>query len=283
MIMSRITAFFILGFLIVSCNKDEEGAPPPTPPRPLAEVAAEDEAKIQEYLRTHFYNYQEFDSVPENFDFKIKIQKIPDGNTSLKPLSDYVDSIIVEVPPSYFLLEDEKSVPHTLYYLKAREGVGEGLTVADSAFVRYEGRLLNGTVFDGSNTESPVWFDLPSLQQPSSPRNPGTAARGFAEGIPNFRAGSAPVVNDDGTFSVNGYGVGLIIFPSGLGYYNIARGSIPAYSPMIFKIDLYAVNEADHDRDGTISIEEDANGDGYLYNDDTDGDGIPDYLDPDTK
>jgi len=198
-------------------------------------------------------------------------------------LSDYVDSLVIEVPPNYFLLEGDKSVPHKLYYLKAREGVGETLTVADSAFVRYEGSLLNGTVFDANNSELPIWFDLPSLQRPSSPGNPGTAARGFAEGVSKFKTGSAPVVNDDGTFSVDGYGVGLIIFPSGLGYYNALRGSIPAYSPLIFKIDLYAKNETDHDRDETISIKEDANGDGYLWNDDTNGNGIPDYLDPDTK
>ncbi|WP_373519433.1 FKBP-type peptidyl-prolyl cis-trans isomerase [Pricia sp.] len=283
MTMRRIIAFTVFGFLIISCKNDDDAAPPPVPPRPLAEVAAEDEAKIQEYLKTHYYNYQEFDSVSENFDFQIKVQKIPEGNTSLKPLSDYVDSLVIEVPPNYFLLEGDESISHKLYYLKAREGVGEVLTVADSAFVRYEGSLLDGTVFDGNNKEFPVWFDLPSLQTPSSPRNPGTAARGFAEGIPNFKTGSAPVVNDDGTFSVNGYGVGLIIFPSGLGYYNALRGSIPAYSPLVFKIDLYAMNETDHDRDGTISILEDANGDGYLWNDDTDGNGVPDYLDPNTK
>lgn len=283
MTMSRVATFFVLGFLIVSCNKDDQSAPPPAPPRPLGEVAAEDEIKIQEYLKSHYYNYQDFDSVPANFDFKIRIEKIPDGNTTLKPLSKYVDSVIIEVPPSFFLVDGEANIPHTLYYLKAREGVGESLSVADSAFVRYEGSLLDGTVFDGNNIEFPVWFDLPSLQRPSSPRSPGTAARGFAEGIPEFRTGSVPVVNDDGTFSVDGYGVGLIIFPSGLGYYNAIRGSIPAYSPLVFKINLYAKNETDHDRDGTISIDEDANGDGYLWNDDADGNGIPDYLDPDTK
>jgi len=37
----------------------------------------------------------------------------------------------------------------------------------------------------------------------------------------------------------------------------------------------------DSDQDGVFDLEENLNGDGELDNDDTDGDGIPDYLDPD--
>ncbi len=37
----------------------------------------------------------------------------------------------------------------------------------------------------------------------------------------------------------------------------------------------------DDDGDGILTINEDANGDGILTNDDTDADGVPDYLDPD--
>ncbi len=66
--------------------------------------------------------------------------------------------------------------------------------------------------------------------------------------------------------------------PSGLGYFNSARGAIPSYSPLIFKIDLYLVKQTDHDGDGILSVDEfDRDGDGIA--DDTDQDGIPDYLD----
>jgi hypothetical protein len=49
---------------------------------------------------------------------------------------------------------------------------------------------------------------------------------------------------------------------------------------LIFKVKLYLVNQTDHDGDGIPSSDEyDNNGDGRP--DDTDQDGIPDYLDSD--
>ena len=56
---------------------------------------------------------------------------------------------------------------------------------------------------------------------------------------------------------------------------------IPAYSPIIFKFDLYQYFENDHDNDNVPSYLEDIDGDGELNNDDTDGNRVPDYLDPD--
>ncbi|MEZ4970157.1 MAG: hypothetical protein R2814_10995 [Flavobacteriaceae bacterium] len=49
----------------------------------------------------------------------------------------------------------------------------------------------------------------------------------------------------------------------------------------MFEVNLLATNTADHDRDGVSTILEDLDGDGDLFNDDTDGDGIPNYLDAD--
>ncbi|MGB6151772.1 MAG: peptidylprolyl isomerase, partial [Pricia sp.] len=231
------------------------------------------------------YNYEEFQNPSDDFDYKIKLMEIPAGNTDITPLIDSIQTVEVQVPSSHFLIEssDETTVTHKLYYLTARQGSGENLTVADSAFVQYKGSLLSGEVFDQNNISSPVWFDLARLQAPATSLISGTPARGFSAGIPNFRAGSDAIINDDGTYTVEDYGVGLILFPSGLGYYNLASGSIPAYSPLIFTIDLFAVNQTDHDGDGKVSIEEDTNGDGYLFNDDGDSDGVPDYLDPDTN
>ena len=68
--------------------------------------------------------------------------------------------------------------------------------------------------------------------------------------------------------------------PSGLGYFGRATGSIPAYSPIIFKIDLFLVKQTDHDGDGILSsLEYDNDEDGIP--DDSDGDGLADYLDSD--
>ncbi len=259
MTMSRIVSFLVLGFLIVSCKKDDEGAPQPAPPRPLAEVAVEDEAKIQEYLETHFYNYEEFDSIPENFDFKIKIDTIAGNNSDKTSLAEDMTSETITVSSSDLGLSEGGDVPLKYYYLIARKGQGGSPTVADSTFFKYEGRKLNGTLFDSS--ESFNWRYLPNF------------LRGFSIGLSKLNAGGKIIVNDDGTTSIENTGIGMILFPSGLGYYNSPRGSIAAYDPLLFKLELgLYVENTDFDNDGVPSILEDVNGDGNVNNDNSDGD-----------
>ena len=263
--LNKFILLLVLVGLAWSCKKDDDDPIPVVPPKPPAEVKTKDDANIQAFLKSHFYNYEEFNNPPENFDFKIKIDTLAGENADKTPLMDQVETKKVSVSSYSIGVDEEGSTEQILYYLEARKGIGASPSVADSSYVRYEGKLLNGTTFDGS-TNIPVWFDLGIIQ------GPGQGARGFSEGIPNFKAGGAPIINDDGTFSVEGYGVGLIIFPSALGYYSNASGVIPPYSPLMFAIDLYAFNITDHDRDGIPSIQEDLNGNGYLWDDNTDKD-----------
>ncbi len=321
--LNKIVFLALVSFSFIACNRDDGLGGISIAPRDLSEVVAEDEVAIKEYLQTHFYNYEEFNAPPADFDFRIKIDTIAGENADKIPLIEQVGSKTVSVRATEFNLNSDEVVDHTLYYLVAREGDnGNGLhpTIADSTFVRYKGSLLDGTVFDAS-TSTAIWFDLAQIQAPSQ------GARGFTEGMPFLQTGGAPVVNDDGTFTVEGYGVGLIIMPSGLGFYNVAQGQIPAYSPLMFEVDLFSLNRTDHDGDGIPSIDEDLDGNGFLYDDntdqeaedatgtfarrvnfldddddqdgtltrdeiiideegnitfpDTDGDGIPNYLDPD--
>jgi hypothetical protein len=95
--------------------------------------------------------------------------------------------------------------------------------------------------------------------------------------MPGLKGGTFEVA-DDNTVTFRNYGQGAIFIPSGLGYFNTSTGSIPSYSPLIFKINLYLVKQTDHDGDGILTADEfDQDGDGIA--DDTDGDGIYDYLD----
>ncbi|MGX1931039.1 FKBP-type peptidyl-prolyl cis-trans isomerase [Flagellimonas sp. 2504JD4-2] len=263
-----IFVFLFVAVFFTSCNNDDDGTPDVivVPPRLLAEVATENEEEIQEFLQTHFYNYEEFENPPAGFDFRIKIDTIAGANADKTPLADMDELQSITINVSSFehqLTEEENDIPHKLYYLSARDGIGASPTVADSVFVRYEGLILDGTTFDASLNNA-VWFDLARLQDLTQ------GFRGFAEGVPNFNAGGTIIENGDGTVTVDGYGVGMIIFPSGLGAFESISGSIPQYSPLIFKIDLYTLNDTDHDNDGIPSIEEDLNGNGYLYDDNTD-------------
>ena len=312
----------LCGFpLLTACGDDDGLNIELVPPLTLSEVVAEDEAEIQEFLTTHFYNYEDFQNPPADFDFKIVIDTIAGDNADKIPLAEQVSSKTITVRSEEFALDGDEVVDHTLYYLEARQGEGDSPSVADSTFVRYKGSLLNGNEFDGS-FNIPIWFDLAGIQGPLQ------GARGFTEAMPNFRAGGMAIENPDGTFTVENYGVGLMIMPSGLGFFNANQNGIPAYSPILFTVDLFAVEQTDHDGDGIPSIMEDLNGDGNLYNDntdeaeeeasglllsivnfldsdddqdstptrdeieideagnitfpDTDGDGTPDYLDPDS-
>ena len=59
------------------------------------------------------------------------------------------------------------------------------------------------------------------------------------------------------------------------------KSSSEEYSPLIFKISLFTINESDHDFDGILSKNEDIDKDGDPLNDDSNGNSIPDMYDND--
>lgn len=276
------------GFLVLvvfgiwACNNDDDNQLIAVPPRDLSEVVVENNAEIQEFLNSHFYNYEEFQNPPANFDFKIVIDSLVGTNSNKIPLSQQVVARTVNVSSFEFGINGEEDVEHTYYYLEARAGEGVKPTVADSVFVNYQGSLLNGTLFD--NVETGTWWANPIFQSPLQ-RGFTKSFRGVAEGVVNTAGGVAPTGNADGTFGVEGTGIGMIILPSGLANFNItsAGGIIPSYTPIIFKYELLVViTDTDHDQDGIPSrLEEDENIDGFYFNDDTDGDFIANFQDID--
>ena len=140
MILKRILGFLAIGFFVFACkNDDDQDTIEAAPPRPLSEVAAEDDAKIQEYLKTHYYNYDEFETPSDSFNYRMVVRTIPEGNDSLIPLLDQAEKKIVNLSSSSLNLEGEESVPHTIYYIEARGGVGASPTEVDSVFLRYRG------------------------------------------------------------------------------------------------------------------------------------------------
>lgn len=281
--MKRILSVLSFALLLASCEGDDGLDFEVVPPLLLADVIIEDEAEIVEYLQTHFYNYEEFANPPANFDFRIVLDTIAGDNADRTPLINQVESRTVTISSSDFLLDDEEEdIPHTYYILSAREGLGANPTFADSTFVRFQGQLLDGQIFDEVTTIAA--FDLATFQQPGFG---GTRAfRGVGEGIQQIRAGNEIIDNPDGTFEIPGSGIGMVIFPSGLGTFNGIRSPIPQYAPLIFTFEVLATTNADHDGDGIPSFMEDVDGDGLVFNDNTDSGtetfGIfPNYLDPD--
>jgi hypothetical protein len=207
-----------------------------------AQQSIDDDATLIEYLQTHYLN--ETDG---------GIWTITNGET---PLLDQVETQNIT----------KNDIAYKLYYLKESEGIGTAPSRADSVLTTYTGMLLDSTVFDSRS--SLTWISLTQVID------------GWSYGFPNFKGGSL-VVNPDESFYYENYGKGFLFIPSGLAYGNIDRTTIPKNSPLIFQITLQDVNQSDDDNDTILSINEDVDGDGNVKNDDTDGDGVPNYIDVD--
>lgn len=260
-------SFLTVLFLFISltgCNKDDD-TPPPPPPRDRGQEAIRAQEEIETFLKTHFYNYEDFLTDPDNF--SIKFDSIVGENADKTPLIDQV---------SYKEVQDisNSSVVYKLYYLTVREGAGSKPNFSDNTINTYEGRNLELEMFD--NAVQPVKLHLVRDRE-----NQGII-RGLQQVLIEFGTAGNVNENPDGTLTFEDYGIGVAFIPSGLGYYQSPpMGIIQPYDQLIFSFELFDSEIVDHDRDGIPSYMEDLNGNQYLGDDDTDGDGIPNYLDDD--
>ncbi len=277
----QLNKFFILSFIsaltLISCDEDDNGNAPEFEERDTEEQAIADEDSINNFLDTHFYNYEEFENPSDDFDYMVRLDTIAGENADKTPLSEEENLIMKTVV--------NNDVEYSMYVLKVREGEGQQPKFTDSVFTTRKIELLNLSVAE--NNTSPEWGDLAGLiirnqnNQLSSIGN--NLERGFKEAITNFKGATEYDVNLDGTIKwSNDYGIGAVIIPSGLAYFSGSQPSIPAYSPLIISFKLFLMNETDHDRDGIPSYME-VDGEGYdaLYEYDTDEDGLPNYSDSD--
>ncbi len=263
-------AYKILFLLLVtsvgftSCKKDDDDDGFEfIPERDRAEEAAVAKIQIEEFLQNHFYNYEEFENPPANFDYKIVFGKREGDNADKIPLIDQVTSkqVTDRVKPE---------VIYTLYYLNVLQGGGDSPIFADETLVTFKGQYLDLNTFDAS--DSPIKFDLTSV------------VTGFQEAIVEFNSATSFTENPDGTLSFDGFGVGAVFVPSGMGFWSNppSNSNIPIYSQLIFTFNLLDVTtDIDHDEDGIPSYMEDLNNNEFLNDDDTDEDGIPNFLDTD--
>lgn len=252
-------------FAVLACQDDDEVQS--IPPRDRVEEAIASTAEIETFLTTHFYNYEEFENPPADFDFQVKFDTISGENTSKTPLIDQVESKTVRD-------RVDENATYTFYYLVATQGEGESPNFADVATITYEGTYLNNengfnnsSVFDSSNV--PVRFDLTGV------------VPGLTDALIEMKASTGYVLNVDGTISFQNYGVGAAFIPSGLGYYTTSPTGIPVYSQLIFSFQLYVTEIGDQENDYVPSTYEDRNNNSNVFDDDTDSDGVPDFSDID--
>lgn len=257
--------------LLSSCNKDDDNSIDLIPERDRTEQQVADFDSLQKYLNTHYYNRATFLEPGDHSISELIIKELPkddNGNYLDMPDPENNQMLSVAVDIDNPKTTTYQEVEYQFYILELNEGGGENPNFSDNVRMNYNGFLPNGTSFDG--TVTPIEFDLMTL------------IPGWREVVPEFKTAEGFVENGDGTVTYNNYGLGVMFLPSGLGYYGSPTSvSIPSYSNLIFKFELYQYEINDHDGDGIPSYMEDLDGDKNLYNDDTDGDGIPNFLDPD--
>lgn len=287
--MNKFKFYFILllaGISFVSCSKKDDDEVVTVPLRDYATQYKADNDSIEKYLKTHYIK-------TVTADFDITIEKITKDTPQISILDqkDYT----LATRPVY-----SHGVNYLVRYLILNEGKGQSPCNTDRVNAAYSGSLLDGTVFDTS-------YDLGRSFELYVYVN-GAVIDGWGEIFPQFKTGTSST-SDNGTVTYKDFGAGVMFLPSGLGYYGSPQTNIPAYSPLVFSFKLFDLQRLDHEYtvsngsaitvgDGIPDYLEDLNHDGYLYDlrdtarfpsppdsykkdYDTDGDGIPDFLDLD--
>lgn len=292
--MNKIKYYFILtvaSLSLFSCSKSDSSSVEPL--RDYTEQYKTDINDIEDYLKANTITVTDASGKPEDQDVKIE----PITKPEQKSIMSYMDSSTF--PSLRSKIVNLHGVEYKLYFLILREGVGESPCNVDGVLTSYDGTYLTrkaGATPTDASVVTATQFE--KVVFPQTFLNMYQTIKGWGETFPNFKVGT---VDDAGNGAVkySGFGAGVMFLPSGLAYYAGGGGSIPSYAPLVFSFKLYALQRLDHDGDGVLSYKEDSNGDGYVRDmrnkteypdvggvvlknpDDTDGDGIPDFLDID--
>lgn len=297
--MNKFKFYFLVLLATLSLFSCREDAPGFTaePPRAFNVQYTADNALIEEYLKTHYVIVKDSPGLVDDQD--ITVAKLEVGETVQKSIWDQ---------KKYKLLSKEvvlHNIKYNLYYLVLREGVGNSPYNVDGVLVSYRGTYLSKSA---ETAAPPTALSATFFEESIYPQafinlyginGAGGVITGWSEILPKFKTGKN-VVNKNGTVSRTDFGSGVMFIPSGLGYYNRGVGSIPSYSPLIFSFKLYDIQRIDTDNDGIFNYQEGLKNNEYLYDyrntfnyptppedlevryaNDTDKDGIPDFLDID--
>ena len=112
--------------------------------------------------------------------------------------------------------EGVKTLPSGLQYKVLTAGTGEVATKDDNVTVRYEGKTIDGNIFDSSYKRNPD----------TSTFRPDQVIKGWTEALTSMPAGST----------------WMLYIPQELAYGSRAAGQIKPYSTLIFKVELVKID-----------------------------------------
>lgn len=312
--MNKFKFYFIVliaTITLFSCEKDDNTIPT-VPLKDYKEQYKIDTLQIRKYLDSHYITVTNNSGKQDDQD--VTISKITDAATQF-PINSYKNNTGDTYPQLRSRIVNLHGFDYEVYYLILRQGSkntitnrgGESPCNTDSVLASYSGSYLKETTTTEGSTVSATFFEeskFPSQFFNLFSLNGISVIRGWSEIFPQFKTGWYEGNENDGTISFYDFGAGVMFIPSGLAYYNLSAGSIPSYSPLVFSFKLYEIDRIDTDGDGIYNFQEDIKdgGDGYMYSyankinypeytgdktidkwyeDDTDRDGTPNFLDID--
>jgi len=261
----------LLVVLLFTCSSDDDNNVVLVEDRDRTEQQAVDKDLLQNYFNTHYYNSGELATLENPTPSDIIItelaegESVPDGQTLLADANNLETKTTTHEDAQY-----------EYYILRINQGGGEiSPKFTDEVRVLYEGNLVtDASVFDSAVT--PVDLNLVG----SNLNNSGGTIRGWQLVFPEFNIAEG-FDNVSGVTEYNNYGLGVMFLPSGLAYFSRTLNGIPSYSNLVFKFALLQTQENDHDNDGIPSYIEDLNADSDAFDDNSDDDNAPDFLDID--
>lgn len=264
-----ISALVLGGSLLLWNCKDDDSTTTEAD-RDRQEVYNENIAEIETFLKTNSVNV-----LTDGVGFETVAAE---ADNSIWNQTDYpLQSITVKNLPYYTsssgLQKQNDPVEYKMYYLILNEGGGEAPKIHDDTFTAYTGYNLDKSVFD--TFKFGFWSAYPAYSAYTE------TIAGYRQILEKIKTATSITDNGDGTYTYENPGRVLVFIPSGLGYFSAPSGSIGKYKSIIFDITLISKKSADHDNDGVLDKNEDVNGNGDLWDDDTDTDNKPNFLDLD--
>lgn len=257
---------------LFSCKKDDNSSK--IVKRDYAEVYAKDIKSIESFLKSHkitvngandiSYSQATNGTIWDQPDYVLKSIELTNDSRSNDSKTKYTTSG-----------ETDDKVIYKVYYLVINEGGGNSPVSYDDVYTNYSAYTLENKLVDKNNIG--FWSSFPNQGNGSY----AEVISGFRQILSQIKTAESISVNPDGSYTATNPGRVVVFLPSGLGYFNHAQNNISAYTPLIFDITLLSLKEIDHDNDGILTKYEDVDGDGNIWNDDTDGDRKPNFLDSD--
>ncbi|MCU0470600.1 MAG: FKBP-type peptidyl-prolyl cis-trans isomerase [Arcicella sp.] len=160
---------------------------------------------------------QAFPNLPANSPIRCDISFLKTYGEE-QTIDDYVAKNRLVVTEKISAVSTTTGFTNYVRYIRTKDGAAD-LIAGKVAKLKYTGKLMNGFAFDSNVSRTD------SLNYTVGGSN--NLVQGLIAGLPKMRLG------EKATF----------IFPSGLGYGGSARSNIPAYSTLIFDIEIVAMKD----------------------------------------